>query len=192
MVVVLKQFVQCAYDIIANPDEMVELYKKRTKLDDAEAIYNLGCCYADEGFGLTQNVDKALELWHRAADLGNAKSYYSIGNSYYAGNGVERDNKKAKYYWELAAMGGDWVARYNLGCTELRAGNMDRALKHLMITAGSGNTDSLKAIQALFMDGLATKDDYAKALRVYQAYLNEIKSPQRDQAAAFDDQYKYY
>ena len=26
----------------------------------------------------------------------------------------------------------------------------------------------------------------------YQAGLNEIKSPQRDEAAAFDDNYKYY
>ena len=38
----------------------------------------------------------------------------------------------------------------------------------------------------------ATKDDYAKALRAYQANLVEIKSPQRDQAAAFNDAYKYY
>ena len=28
---------------------------------------------------------------------------------------------------------------------------------------------------------------YAKALRPYQAYLDEIKSDQRDEAAAFDD-----
>jgi len=29
-----------------------------------------------------------------------------------------------------------------------------------------------------------TKDDYAKALQTYQAYLDEIKSDQRDKAAA--------
>ena len=34
---------------------------------------------------------------------------------------------------------------------------------------------------------------YVKALRVraYQAYLNEIKNPQSDAAAAFSDGYKY-
>ena len=42
------------------------------------------------------------------------------------------------------------------------------------------------------MDGHATNDDYAKALRSYQAYLDEIKSDQRDMAAAAYDQYKYY
>ena len=30
------------------------------------------------------------------------------------------------------------------------------------------------------------------ALHVYQANLVEIKSAQRDQAAAFNDEYKYY
>ena len=162
------------------------------EVDDAEAIYNLGCCYSDGMYGLPQDHAKALELWHRAAELGNATSYYSIGVAYYDGNGVERDEKKAMHYWELAAMGGHVDARHNLGVFEGRAGNMDRALKHYMIAAGCGYTDSLEKIKQMFMNGDATKDDYAKALRAYQANLVEIKSPQRDEAAAFDDDYKYY
>jgi hypothetical protein len=89
-------------------------------------------------------------------------------------------------------MGGVVEARYNLRGLELSAGNMDRAVKHLMIAAGSGCTDSLEKIKLFFMNRGATKDDYAKALRAYQANLVEIKSPQRDQAAAFNDAYKYY
>ena len=73
---------------------------------NANAMYNLGCCYADGNYGLAQNVEKALELWHQAAELGNAKSYYSIGVAYDIGNGVERDEKKARHYYELGAMGG--------------------------------------------------------------------------------------
>ena len=42
------------------------------------------------------------------------------------------------------------------------------------------------------MHGYATKDDYAKALRAYQAYLDGIKSVGRDEAAAFSDRFKYY
>jgi len=42
------------------------------------------------------------------------------------------------------------------------------------------------------MDGYATKDDYGRSLRSYQGYLDEIKSDQRDKAAAFRDGYKYY
>ena len=44
----------------------------------------------------------------------------------------------------------------------------------------------------MFMHGDTTKDDYAKALQAYQANLVEIKSPQRDEAATFHDNYKYY
>ena len=69
---------------------------------------------------------------------------------------------------------------------------MDRTLKHHMIAAGLGDNDSLEKIKQLFMNGHASKDDYAKALQVYQAYLVEIKSPQRDEAAAADDNNKYY
>ena len=43
---------------------------------------------------------------------------------------------------------------------------MDRTLKHHMIAAGLGDNDSLEKIKQLFMNGHASKDDYAKALHV--------------------------
>ena len=89
-------------------------------------------------------------------------------------------------------MGGVVQVRNNLGVKEPSAGNMGRALKHWMITAGTGYNISLENIKQMFTDGDATKDDYAKALRVYQTYLLEIKSAQRDEAAAFNDNYNYY
>ena len=44
----------------------------------------------------------------------------------------------------------------------------------------------------MFKTGVATKDDYTQALRAYQAYLGEIKSVQRNEAAAADEEFKYY
>ena len=44
----------------------------------------------------------------------------------------------------------------------------------------------------MYKNGHATKDDYAKALRAHQAYLDEIRSDQRDEAAALDKYFKYY
>ena len=175
-----------------TPEGGVEQINKRMKLDDVEAIYTLGGFYYGGLYGLPKDHAKALELWHQAAELGSAKSYYSIGVAYSDGEGVERDEKKAEYYYELAAMGGHVKARHNLGAIEYRARNMDRAMKHFMIAAGSGYTPSLEKIKQMYKDGYATKDDYAKALRVYQGNLNEIKSPQRDEAAAFHDAHKYY
>ena len=163
------------------------------EMNDADAYYNLACKYRSGLCGLPQDISKALELWHRAGELGSSTAYNNIGAAYYNGiRGVEIDDKKSRHYFELAAMAGDVDARFNLGLSEMNAGNMDRALKHFMISSRSGDDDSLKRIKQLFMDGHATKDDYAKALRFHQAYLDEIKSDQRDKAAAFSDEYKYY
>ena len=173
-------------------EEIMKRTRKRVEVGDAQAIDSLGCDYSKGGHGLTQNRDKALELWHRAGELGCTKAYYNIGNAYLRGLGVERDEKKAIPYWELSAMGGDASARHNLGTFEQNTGNYDRALKHYMIAVEFGNNISLKQIKQLYTHGQATKDDYAKALKAYQAYLGEIKSDDRDQAAAFDDEYQYY
>ena len=51
--------------------------------------------------------------------------------------------------------------------------------------------ESLDTVRKMFMDKEITKDDYAKALQADQAYLSETRSPQRDEAAAFDEDYKY-
>ena len=175
-----------------TPKEAAEQNKKRMEIGDAVAIYSLGCNYSNGLHGLPQDHAKALELYHRAGELGYAGAYHNIGCAYYEGNGVERDEKKAIHYWELAAMRGHVTARHVLGCVEEDAGNLGRALKHYMIAAGCGYTDSLNAIKQMFMNGGVTKDDYVKALRAYQAYLVEIKSPQRNEAAATDEIYKYY
>ena len=99
---------------------------------------------------------------------------------------------KATHYFELAAMKGNVAARHNLGCIEQWAGNMNKALKHSMIAVKDGSADSLYNIKRMYKDGHGTKDDYTKALGAYQAYLNEVKSDQRDKAAAADDEFKYY
>lgn len=101
--------------------------------------------------------------------------------------------KRAIHYYELSAMGGDAQARFNLGIKEAQAGNTDRATRHFMIAIRAGHTNSLNAVQKLYSNGDATKEDYTKALQAYQVYLSEIKSPQRDEAAAFSKElYRYY
>ena len=173
--------------------ENIKREKKRVELDDPIAIYNTGCNYAEGLKGFPQDHTKTLELWHRAGELGFLLAYLNIGNRYHNGQGVEVDMEKAKQYYELAAIGGDETARYNLGVMENNAGNMNRALKHFTIAVRGGNVDCLETIKRLYSYGHATKDDYTKALRLYQEYLGEIKSPQRDEAAAFSiELYRYY
>ena len=175
-----------------SDQEVIERAKKRVEAGDAHGMFNLGWCYCQGLYGLPQDLMKALELWHRSGELGCAKAYGNIGTAYHFGRGVNEDEKKATHNYELAAMRGHVSARYNLGCAEARAGNWDKALKHFMIVAGGGDNDSVKNIQQLYKLGHATKEDYSKALQAYQNYLDDIKSEQRDKAAAFSDVYKYY
>ena len=175
-------------------EEIVKRQKKRIEShkDDANAICNYGCCYEFGKGGLPQDYNKALDIWQWAAKLGSATAYCNIGLAYDYGKGVEIDKKKAVYYYELAAMGGVVEARTNLGDIEMDSGNTKRAVKHYMIAAGSGESKSLELIRRLYSIGDATKDDYMRALRAHQTYVSEIKSTQRDEAAAAKEYYRYY
>ena len=75
---------------------------------------------------------------------------------------------------------------------EFFAKKMDRAVRHYIIGVRLGEYNTLKNVHRLFICGFATKDDYTKALRAYQEYVDEIRSDQRDAAAAISDNYRYY
>ena len=173
-------------------EEVTELEKCRAGDGDAEAINNIGNYYCNGLYGYPQNQAKALELWHRSSKLGFNRAYFNIAHSYKFGRGVEVDPKKAIHYYELAAMRGHASSRNELGIFEAEVGNIDRALKHYMIAATGGDFNAMKNIKALYMAGDATKTDFERALRSYQSYLDDIKSTQRDEAAASDDENKYY
>ena len=175
-------------------EEMVEMIKKRVDAGEAYAIYYLGCHYQNRENGFPQDYKKALELFNQAGELGCALAYNSIGVAYFKGRGegVNVDKKKSIHYLELAAMKGDMMARHNLGCSEGICHYFDRALKHYMIAVKCGYTKSLNQIKKLYTSGHATKDDYTEALQSYQTYLGEIKSRQRDEAAAFSEEFRYY
>ena len=81
-------------------------------------------------------------------------------------------------------MRGHVSARFNLGNEEARAGNYYLALQHYLIAANLGHQDALNEVKQMFVDGLATKADYAGALRGYQSAVEEMRSPDRDEALA--------
>ena len=64
---------------------------------------------------LPRDLVKANELYRKAGELGCTMGYYNL-DSYYDGTGVERNEKKGKHFFELAAMAGGvaLAARHNL------------------------------------------------------------------------------
>ena len=166
-------------------EEYIRRVKTRAKGNDAVAVHQLGSLYNHGRMSLQQNLDRAMELWHRAGELGCPASYRMLSIAYHDGShGVVRDMEKADQYTRLAAMGGDVEARHNLGIVEWRVGNARRALKHWMVAAGAGFDNSLENVRKCFLKGLATKDDFEKTLRAHKEARDEMKSDQREVAAA--------
>ena len=89
-------------------------------------------------------------------------------------------------------MRGHTSARHNAGVSEEEKGNTRKAIKHYTIAVKGGGNGSLRTIREMYTIGRATKDDYSKALQARQSYLDEVKSDQRDKAAAAREAYRYY
>ena len=150
---------------------------------NGDGFFQLAGHYYDGDFGLPRDHQKANELYLKAGELGCARGYYNLGHSYHEGTGVEADKKKAKYYMELAAIGGSIDAMHNLGCEEFDEGNFDRAYKHFIIAAKAGSKESLVTVRDGFTKGGITKDEYEDTLRAYHERRMEMKSDTRDKAA---------
>ena len=109
-------------------------------------------------------------------------SHYQLGILYWNGKGVEKDEEKAIYHYEKAAIGGHPIARHNLDCNEGRNGNIERAVKHLVIAAKLGHEGSMKKLWKCYSDGNITKENLDATLRTHQAAIDATKSAQRDAA----------
>ena len=172
----------CRVPYTASGEEFVKRVEKRMKLNDSEAYHELGFSYFRGTDGLPQDHRKGFELMTRAAELGSINGHFELGYCFQVGNVVEKDMEKAIHHYKLAAMGGHENARYNLGRIEGMNGNDDRAMKHFMIGARSGEDDSLKEVGFGYKHGLVTKDEYANTLRAHKDAQDEMKSEQRTKA----------
>ena len=121
-------------------------------------------------------------MWTEAAELGSLDAHYALGDRYYHGDDVVEDKPRGLHHWQQAAMKGHVKSRHNLGVIEFGEGNYKLAVQHWVISAKMGCKDSLYDIKTMFMDGHATKAQYAEALRGYQHAMEEMKSPQREEA----------
>ena len=158
------------------------MIQARAEKKDPEAIYFLGLKYFFGEVGLQKDMRRAVKLWTEAAELGSVEALFDLGNSYCNGDGVQQDDAKGAEFYKKAAMQGHVESRYNLGTLEGEKGNYDRALRHFLIPAKMGLIHSLEKIKQMFMDGLATKEQYSRALKGYQDAVEETKSHDRDEA----------
>ena len=162
--------------------DALEMVRARVEKEDPAALYQLGREYFSGAHGLQKDTQKAVELLTKAAELGSIDALYSLGDAYRRGFGVQEDKAKAVEFYKKAAMQGHVESRYNLGWYESEERNYDRALRNFLISVKMGHLKSVDSIKMMFMSGLATKAQYADALRGYQDAVEETKSHDRDEA----------
>ncbi|EJK44207.1 hypothetical protein THAOC_37276 [Thalassiosira oceanica] len=167
---------------------ILALVQKRVDAKDPKATEYLAQSYYSGDHGLEIDVPRAIELWTEAAHLGDMDAHFKLGVIYYHGvKGAEQDVGRGVRHWQHATIQGHPESRHDLGSHEYDNGNHELGVRHWMISAKMGYERSLNKIKDVFMEGHATKAQYAGALRGYQTALEETKSPQREEAKAFFD-----
>ncbi len=177
-----RRCVFCREPVPESQEEADKRLMARIKKNCPVAMRLIGQIRRREG-----DYKTALEYFAKAAELDDETAHYNLSVMYYKGQGVQKDAEKEVYHLEEAAIGGHTKARHNLGIEEWNNERFDRARKHFIISAALGYHDSLKEIKELYALGHASKEDYADALRAYQAAVDETKSAQREKAEAYYD-----
>ena len=167
----------CREPVPKSKEQLDKNMMERVKKNDPVAMCHMGRNRHHEG-----DYQGALKYFTNAAGLDDADAHYNLSCMYSEGIGVEKDKKRFIYHAEQAAIGGHSFARHNLECSDARNGRFERAKKHFIIAANLGYDGSLKQLMKLYKNGHASKEDYAGALRAYQAAVDATKSAERDEA----------
>jgi TPR repeat protein len=150
---------------------------KRIKANDPAALRQMGMEHYQN-----EEYDATFEHLTKAAELGNVDAHYRLGYMYMHWQLVEKDEEKALYHWEKAAIAGHPSARHNLAVIEQKNGNMERAVKHFIIAAKLGFDESMNALWKHYSGGTITKENLDATLRTHQAAIDAMKSSDRDTA----------
>ncbi len=79
-----------------------KLLTKAAQQDHPNAAYNLAVMY-QKGDGVQINGEQTIYWYEKAVKAGLPNAQYNLGMLYYEGKLVEKDEKKAKALWQLAA-----------------------------------------------------------------------------------------
>ena len=158
-------------------EEQVEDLMKRVEANDAASIYVLADQHYQGLNGFQLDQAKAMELYTRAAELGYTKAHNRLGEIYHVHRGELR---KAKFYYEAAAMAGHENARFALGILEDDSGNMGRAIKHFMIAASAGDYHAMFALLISLKKRGVSRESIDSTLAAYNSSCAEMRSEARD------------
>jgi TPR repeat protein len=113
----------------------------------------------------------ALREWQPLAEQGQAVAQYQLGLLYANGQGVTKDDAKARQWYEKAAAQGHVEAQVNLGILLMyaRGGQQDykMAVYYLRLSANQGNDLAQRRLGQMYERGDGVQQDYVKAYMWY-------------------------
>ncbi len=112
--------------VVKRNTEIAFGYFKAAAEKVPQAAFNLGQCYFGAQ-GTEQNVPQALLWWEKAAERGHGRAAVAAALAYLSGEGVQRDEVKARRLAERAAELNNPSGLVVLGEMHFQAGNLEQA-----------------------------------------------------------------
>lgn len=113
----------------------------------------------------------AMREWQPLAEQGQVVAQYQLGLLYANGQGVTKDDAKARQWYEKAAVQGHVEAQVNLGILLMyaRGGQQDykMAVYYLRLSANQGNDLAQRRLGQMYERGDGVPQDYVKAYMWY-------------------------
>jgi len=159
----------------ANSTESMQDLRKVADAGDADAMFNIGCLYAN-GEGVAQDDQQAMTWYRKAAALGNADAMYNIGVSYNDGNGVAQDYQEAMVWYLKAADAGNLGVMNNVGLLYANgqgvAQDYGQAMTCYRKAADAGDAVAMYNIGLLYANGQGVAQDYPQAMDWFSKAAN--------------------
>ena len=176
----------CREPISQSAEEALVPLRKRVELKDPNAMFHMALEYGYGLHGLPVDQAKGKTLLCEAAGLGLPDAQFTLGDYYRHGHmGFEQNEEEALKYFKEAAEGGDVLSRHNVGMAEGRNGNYDAAMRHLRLSASSGDRKSIEFLISSFEVGMLRHGDLSETVHAFYRARAELKSDGRDKFIAY-------
>ena len=154
-----------------NYIEAIKYFQKAAEKGNANAQYNLGCCY-EYGKGVSVDYTEAVKWYRKAAEKEYADAQFNLGCCYENGKGVSQDYTEAVKWYRKAAEQGQADAQFNLGyCYEYGKGvsqDYTEAVKWWRKAAEKGNANAQNSLGDCYYYGGGVSKDYTEAVKWYR------------------------
>lgn len=157
--------------VLVNKNRAIDLYKKSAENHHPYAYYNLALIYHKGEPGIIEkDIMKAIKYYSLAAEYGIGWAMFNLGLLYSLGDGVEIDQNKAMYFFEMASNQSYPEAQVNLGIIYYNKGESYKkeASKFFKKAANQNIPEAQFNLGYMYDEGIGVKKNPQKAVNYYK------------------------